>query len=61
MKEIVEKREVEELLGCEITDEQFEKALKYAVVTSSALNKEDLIIINSDKSIEAGDVVRYED
>ena len=30
MKEIVEKREVEELLGCEITDEQFEEALKYA-------------------------------
>lgn len=30
MKEIVEKREVEELLGCEITDEQFEQALKYA-------------------------------
>ena len=30
MKEIVEKKEVEELLGCEITDEQFEKALKYA-------------------------------
>ena len=29
MKEIVEKREVEELLGCEITDEQFEEALKY--------------------------------
>ena len=28
MKEIVEKREVEELLGCEITDEQFEEALK---------------------------------
>lgn len=30
MKEIVEKREVEELLRCEITDEQFEEALKYA-------------------------------
>jgi|GEM_PF-376600 len=30
MKEIVEKKEVEELLGCEITDEQFEEALKYA-------------------------------
>ena len=30
VKEIVEKREVEELLGCEITDEQFEQALKYA-------------------------------
>ena len=30
MKEIVEKGEVEELLGCEITDEQFEQALKYA-------------------------------
>ena len=30
MKEIVEKREVEELLGCEITDEQFEQALKYS-------------------------------
>lgn len=30
MKEIVEKREVEELLGCEITDEQFEEALEYA-------------------------------
>lgn len=29
MKEIVEKKEVEELLGCEITDEQFEEALKY--------------------------------
>ena len=30
MKEIVEKKEVEELLGCEITDEQFEEALKYS-------------------------------
>ena len=30
MKEIVEKKEVEELLGCVITDEQFEEALKYA-------------------------------
>ena len=29
MKEIVEKREVEELLGCEITDEQFEQALQH--------------------------------
>ena len=29
MKEIVEKKEVEELLGCEITDEQFEEAFKY--------------------------------
>ena len=29
MKEIVEKGEVEELLGCKITDEQFEEALKY--------------------------------
>lgn len=30
MNDIVEKREVEELLGCTITDEQFEEALKYA-------------------------------
>lgn len=30
MNDNVEKREVEELLGCEITDEQFEQALKYA-------------------------------
>lgn len=29
-KEIVKKVEVEELLGCEITDEQFDEALKYA-------------------------------
>lgn len=28
--EIVKKEEVEELLGCEITDEQFEEALGYA-------------------------------
>ena len=30
MNDNVEKREVEELLGCTITDEQFEEALKYA-------------------------------
>lgn len=30
MSEIVRKKEVEELLGCEITTEQFEEALKYA-------------------------------
>ena len=30
MNDIVEKREVEELLGCTITDEQFEEALQYA-------------------------------
>lgn len=30
MSEIVRKEEVEELLGCEITDEQFQEALKYA-------------------------------
>ena len=30
MNDNVEKREVEELLGCTITDEQFEQALKYA-------------------------------
>lgn len=35
MKEIVEKKEVEELLGCEITDEQFEEALKYADISRS--------------------------
>ena len=28
--EIIEKSEVEELLGCEITDEQFDEALEYA-------------------------------
>lgn len=30
MREIIEKSEVEELLGCEITDEQFDEALEYA-------------------------------
>lgn len=30
MSEVVSKKEVEELLGCEITTEQFEEALKYA-------------------------------
>lgn len=30
MNEIVEKEEVEQLLGCKITDEQFEEALEYA-------------------------------
>lgn len=30
MNEIVEKKEVEQMLRCEITDEQFEEALKYA-------------------------------
>ena len=30
MNEIVEKEEVEQMLRCEITDEQFEEALKYA-------------------------------
>lgn len=30
MSEVVKKEEVEELLGCEITTEQFEEALKYA-------------------------------
>lgn len=35
MKEIVEKREVEELLGCEITDEQFEQALKLPDISRS--------------------------
>lgn len=33
----------------------------YAVVSSSALSSDDLIIVSSDKSIEAGDVVRLED
>ena len=32
MKEIVEKKEVEELLGCEITDEQFEEEIGRAHV-----------------------------
>lgn len=31
MQKTVRKEEVEELLGCEITDEQFHEALKYAV------------------------------
>ena len=30
MNEIVEKEEVEQLLGCKITDEHFEEALEYA-------------------------------
>lgn len=30
MSEVVKKREVEELLGCVITDEQFNEALEYA-------------------------------
>lgn len=30
MSEVVKKEEVEELLGCVITDEQFDKALEYA-------------------------------
>ena len=30
MQKTVRKEEVEELLGCEITDEQFQEALKYA-------------------------------
>ena len=30
MQESIEKREVEELLGCKITDKQFEEALQYA-------------------------------
>lgn len=30
MSEVVNKREVEELLGCVITDEQFNEALEYA-------------------------------
>lgn len=30
MSEIVKKEEVEQLLGCRITDEQFEEALEYA-------------------------------
>lgn len=33
MNDNVEKREVEELLGCTITDEQFEEALKYTLTT----------------------------
>ena len=31
MQKTVRKEEVEELLGCEITNEQFQEALKYAV------------------------------
>ena len=30
MSEAIKKREVEELLGCKITDEQFDKAFEYA-------------------------------
>ncbi len=51
----------EEMVAKKVTVEEADSNNTYAVVTSSALNKEDLIIINSDKSIEAGDVVRYED
>lgn len=36
MKEIVEKREVEELLGCEITDEQLE--IRCSVLLGLELN-----------------------
>ena len=49
------------MVAKKVTVEEADSNNTYAVVTSSALNKEDLIIINSDKSIEAGDVVRYED
>lgn len=31
MQKTVRKEEIEELLGCEITNEQFQEALKYAV------------------------------
>lgn len=30
MREVVRKKEVEELLGCKITEERFQKALEYA-------------------------------
>lgn len=33
----------------------------YTIIKSSALSKEDLIIVSSDKSIEAGDVIRLKD
>ena len=41
MSEVVNKREVEELLGCVITDEQFTKAFEYASRKQAYIYKRD--------------------
>lgn len=49
VKEIVEKREVEELLGCEITDEQFEQQEEYACENCGSVISEKVYGYSIDK------------